>query len=52
MQGWRDANEDEHLHILDLGDGNSLFAVFDGHCGGKVATFCKMYLPDMLKNNE
>jgi hypothetical protein len=33
MQGWRKSNEDAHLHILDLGDGNSLFAVFDGHGG-------------------
>jgi serine/threonine protein phosphatase PrpC len=26
--------EDAAIHKLDIGDGNSLFAVFDGH-GGK-----------------
>lgn len=26
--------EDAAIHTLDIGDGNSLFAVFDGH-GGK-----------------
>ena len=30
MQGWRKSNEDAHIHNLDLGDGNSFFAVFDG----------------------
>ena len=33
MQGWRKSNEDAHIHDLDLGDGNSLFTVFDGHGG-------------------
>jgi protein phosphatase 1G len=33
MQGWRKTNEDAHIHHLDLGDGNSLFGVFDGHGG-------------------
>jgi serine/threonine protein phosphatase PrpC len=27
--------EDAAIQILDIGDGNSLFAVFDGH-GGKI----------------
>ena len=40
MQGWRKSNEDAHSHILDLGDGNSLFAVYDGHGGKFVAIFC------------
>ena len=31
MQGWRKSNEDAHSHILDLGDGNALFAIYDGH---------------------
>lgn len=31
--GWRKTMEDATVHILDLGDGNSLFAVFDGHGG-------------------
>jgi serine/threonine protein phosphatase PrpC len=25
--------EDAAIHVVDLGDGNSLFAVFDGHGG-------------------
>lgn len=25
--------EDACIHIIDMGDGNSLFAVFDGHGG-------------------
>ena len=52
MQGWRKSNEDAHLHILDLGDGNSLFAVFDGHGGEQVAIFCEKYMPEVLMNNE
>ena len=28
--------EDAAIHDLDVGDGNSLFAVFDGH-GGKIS---------------
>ena len=33
MQGWRQYMEDTSIHEPDLGDGNSLFAVFDGHGG-------------------
>jgi serine/threonine protein phosphatase PrpC len=52
MQGWRKSNEDAHIHKLDLGDGNALFAVFDGHGGEHVAMFCEKYLPDLLLNNQ
>lgn len=52
MQGWRKSNEDAHIHNLDLGDGNSLFAVFDGHGGEQVALFCEKYFPIYLMNNE
>ena len=33
--GWRKNMEDAAIHRFDIGDGNGLFAVFDGH-GGKV----------------
>ncbi len=52
MQGWRKTNEDAHIHHLDLGDGNSLFAVFDGHGGEQVAYFCEKHMPNMLLSNE
>lgn len=31
--------EDAYLAISDLGDGNSLFAVFDGHGGKEISSF-------------
>lgn len=31
--GWREENEDEILIHTDLSDGNSIYAVFDGHGG-------------------
>lgn len=52
MQGWRKSNEDAHIHILDLGDGNSLFAVFDGHGGEQVAFFCEKHMPTLLTSND
>jgi len=33
MQGWRREMEDAYISDINLGDGNSLFAVFDGHAG-------------------
>lgn len=30
--------EDAAIHELDIGDGNALFAVFDGH-GGNISTY-------------
>jgi serine/threonine protein phosphatase PrpC len=53
MQGWRKANEDAHLHELDiLKDGKMhLFAVFDGHGGHEVAEFAaKHFLTELKKN--
>ena len=52
MQGWRKSNEDAHIHDLDMGDGNSLFAVFDGHGGEQVARFCEKMMPQLLMANE
>ena len=40
------------IHELDIGDGNSLFAVFDGHGGREVALFVEAHLVDELKKNE
>jgi serine/threonine protein phosphatase PrpC len=34
MQGWRRSMEDAHIANTNLGNGLSLFGVFDGH-GGK-----------------
>jgi serine/threonine protein phosphatase PrpC len=34
MQGWRKSMEDRRISEVDIKDGNSFFAVFDGH-GGK-----------------
>ena len=39
MQGWRGNMEDSHIAELDIGDGNALFGVFDGHGGREVAKF-------------
>ncbi len=33
MQGWRKTMEDSHIAELDLGNGVSVFGVFDGHGG-------------------
>lgn len=33
MQGWRRSMEDSHIFSLDIGDGVSIFGVFDGHGG-------------------
>ena len=47
--------EDACIHNLDLGDGNALFAVFDGH-GGKTpstqASKSASTLVKYLKNNS
>ena len=52
MQGWRKSNEDAHIHNHDIGDGNAIFAVFDGHGGEQVAIFCEKYMIEYLMNNE
>ncbi len=35
--GWRKNMEDAAIHQLDIGDGNSVFAVFDGHGGNTLS---------------
>ena len=34
-----------------MGDGNSLFGVFDGHGGEQVAMFCEKYMIEVLLSN-
>ena len=51
MQGWRGAMEDAHIADMDIGDGNSLFAVFDGHGGPEVAKFVKNHFTKNLINS-
>lgn len=43
--------EDAHVSLLDLGDGNSLFAVFDGHGGPEVAGFVAQRIVSELTKN-
>lgn len=42
--------EDSHISELDIGDGNSLFAVFDGHGGPEVAIFVQNHFTKNLVN--
>ncbi|XP_057377745.1 protein phosphatase 1G-like [Daphnia carinata] len=49
MQGWRVSQEDAHNCILDFDTDTSLFAVYDGHGGHEVATYCAEHLPNFLK---
>ena len=48
MQGWRGNMEDSHIAELDLGDGNALFGVFDGHGGPEVAKFVRVHFTKNL----
>ncbi|XP_072292558.1 protein phosphatase 1B isoform X1 [Eucyclogobius newberryi] len=48
MQGWRVEMEDAHTAVLGLPSPSmkdwSFFAVYDGHAGSKVATYCSKHL--------
>jgi serine/threonine protein phosphatase PrpC len=39
MQGWRKSQEDAHIAILALPNGEAIFGVFDGHGGDQVSKF-------------
>ncbi|XP_073943864.1 protein phosphatase 1G [Choristoneura fumiferana] len=52
MQGWRVNQEDAHNTVLDFDEKTSLFAVYDGHGGAEVATYCSNNLPDYIKNTD
>eukprot|EP00501_MAST-03F_sp_TOSAG23-6_P002063 GSMAST32.ASY1.ANO1.2154.1 assembled CDS len=49
MQGWRKDMEDAHITEPDIGTDSAFFAVFDGHGGSEVATFCAKHMTDELK---
>jgi len=49
-QGWRGNMEDAHISELDIGDGNALFGVFDGHGGREVAKFVQNHFTKNLIN--
>jgi len=44
--------EDSHIAEVDLGDGNGLFGVFDGHGGREVAKFVQNHFTKNLINCE
>ncbi|KAG5315985.1 PPM1G phosphatase, partial [Acromyrmex insinuator] len=52
MQGWRISQEDAHNCCIDFDENVSLFAVYDGHGGHEVATYCARNLPDFIKQTE
>lgn len=52
MQGWRANQEDAHNTILDFDINTSFFAVYDGHGGAEVATYCSQNLPNFIKDTE
>lgn len=51
LQGKREANEDQHLHVININGENSelnpinFFAVFDGHGGKAVSKYLRDNLP-------
>ncbi|XP_013180531.1 PREDICTED: probable protein phosphatase CG10417 isoform X1 [Papilio xuthus] len=52
MQGWRVNQEDAHNTILDYDADTSFFAVYDGHGGAEVATYCSQNLPEYIKKTD
>jgi len=52
MQGWRKQQEDAHIAETNLTpDGNSIFAVFDGHGGKEVSIFVKNhFVKELVKS--
>ncbi|CAD6236894.1 GSCOCG00008284001-RA-CDS [Cotesia congregata] len=52
MQGWRISQEDAHNCCSDFDENVSLFAVYDGHGGHEVASYCAKKLPDFIKETE
>ena len=56
LQGKRDSNEDQHVHIMNINGENSaqnsinFLGVFDGHGGKKVSKYLKDNLPSFFIN--
>jgi serine/threonine protein phosphatase PrpC len=56
LQGKRDANEDQHIHVLNIDNTDqtlnpiNFFAVFDGHGGKAVSKYLKDNLPQFFTN--
>jgi serine/threonine protein phosphatase PrpC len=56
LQGKREQNEDQHVHIMNIDNSNTemnpvnFFAVFDGHGGKAVSKFLKDNLPPFFVN--
>lgn len=50
--GWRNGMEDKHIVDLNLGDGNMLFCVFDGHLGVEVVELVEEKFVGLLKEQE
>ncbi|XP_068629424.1 protein phosphatase 1G isoform X2 [Battus philenor] len=52
MQGWRVNQEDSHNTILNYDTDTAFFAVYDGHGGAEVATYCSQNLPEYIRNTD
>ena len=56
LQGKREANEDQHIHVLNMDNTDqtmnpvNFFAVFDGHGGKAVSKYLKDNLPQFFLN--
>lgn len=56
LQGKRESNEDQHIHIINLDNVNTelnpvnFFGVFDGHGGKGVSKYLKENLPQFFTN--
>ncbi|KAK0180947.1 hypothetical protein PV327_003275 [Microctonus hyperodae] len=49
MQGWRTSLQDAYNVCIDYDDNASFFALYDGHGGHEVATYCAKELPDFIQ---
>ena len=53
MQGWRREMEDAAICETDVGNGNALFAVIDGHGGPEVSIFVRdIFISTLINTKE